>query len=195
MLPIFPELKINNELPLLQDFLDLRSNVNCMILFCNTFLACVVGKNRWNMQIKHGAKVDAVATVSDEAFALLLLENYWDFMEQVDKKEFYSLASSTRQKRDHRDNEAADQSKTKATGKWTSSWRGSRRYCGWNSEGLLRFNELVAIVKQDRTDNNAQFQQQFGKHLQRCQKAHAKTSKPITAETVNVYRDLDSLGV
>ncbi len=115
------------------------------------------------MQIGLGATVEAVATVSNEAFALLILENYWDYMELIDESEFNTPTSNKRHHEAHA--EAVEQSKRKASGKWTSAWRGSRRYCGWDTEGLLQFNELVTIVDQDRKVNGIWFQQQYHKHL------------------------------
>ncbi len=46
------------------------------------------------------------------------------------------------------------------TGKWTSGWRGSHRYRGWNPEGLNHFNKLVKMVQQDR-ENDTHFQAQY----------------------------------
>ena len=83
------ELKIYKELPSLQDLLMLRSNVKCMIVFCDHFLPCIVGKKRWKLQIKQGFKLNSIATVSDEAFMLLLLENCWDYMDNMDEDNFY----------------------------------------------------------------------------------------------------------
>ena len=46
-------------------------------LFADMFLSCVVGVAFWR---KNSTKmlISEMATVSDETFALLLLENYWD---------------------------------------------------------------------------------------------------------------------
>jgi len=41
------------------------------------------------MQIRAGKKVNNVATVSDEAFILLVLENIWKEMINMDINEYY----------------------------------------------------------------------------------------------------------
>ena len=46
-------------------------------------------EKRWKMQIQAGKKVNEIATVSDEAFALLVLENTWSDMEKVDIDDYY----------------------------------------------------------------------------------------------------------
>ena len=56
-----------------------------MEILCNHFLACVVGKHDWKWQTKK--ELSQVATISDEAFALLILENIWD--EWKDMNEFF----------------------------------------------------------------------------------------------------------
>jgi len=43
-----------------------------MGIFCNHFLACVVGKHVWKWQTKKNL-ISQVATISDKAFALLVL--------------------------------------------------------------------------------------------------------------------------
>jgi len=48
-----------------------------MQLFCDKFLSCVIGKNEWKNQIRI-KPITEIATISDEAFALLILENIWD---------------------------------------------------------------------------------------------------------------------
>jgi len=41
------------------------------------------------MQILAGKKVNEIATVSDEAFVLLVLENIWSDMEKVNIDDYY----------------------------------------------------------------------------------------------------------
>jgi hypothetical protein len=45
------------------------------IFFCDNFLKCVVGLHKFNRSIKNTHKLRHIATPSDEALALLLLEN------------------------------------------------------------------------------------------------------------------------
>ena len=174
----------------------LRSNVKCMIVFCDHFLPCVVGKKRWKLQINQGIKLNSIVSVSDEAFALLLLENYWESMHNMDEDDFYkpkklnagnAAASNTT-------NSGVEVAKSSNAGKWTGAWRGARRYSGWKPEGLQRFNELATIVTENRKQD-LHFEAQYKIHLrkQMTQKVSKNCSQPST--TVAVYRDLDSLGV
>ena len=76
------------------------------------------------------------------------------------------------------------------TGKWTSGWRGSHRYGGWNPEGLNCFNKLIKMVQQDR-ENDMHFQAQYEIWLNegKNKKQKDKAKHPI----VRAYRDLTSL--
>jgi len=60
-----------------QDYRD------CFLLFCDFFLSKVVGVNSWTDDCTK-KRVSEMATVSDEAFAYLLIENYWDTWASVD---------------------------------------------------------------------------------------------------------------
>ena len=86
-----------------------------------------------------------MATISDEAFAYLLIENHWDSWSQLDLEQYkaelkFDVASNRKRKR-------------KASwGKYTKTAFGARRYGGWMAEELLCFNALFE-VKKDRLKN------------------------------------------
>jgi hypothetical protein len=62
----------------MEQFLQLRKNRKAFQFFCEKFLSVVVGKNKWKDGRLFHHKVSKVATVSDEAMALLHLENNFD---------------------------------------------------------------------------------------------------------------------
>ena len=82
-------MRVTEELPTIDDILKLRKNLQTMRVLCNHFLPCVVGKKRWKMQILAGKHVNDIATVSDEAFVLLVLENIWVDMMKISVDEYY----------------------------------------------------------------------------------------------------------
>ena len=61
----------------LEDFLALQTNKEVMGYFCDNFLLQVVGRVQWRDGVTK-IPVHKLATVTDEAFALLVLENIWD---------------------------------------------------------------------------------------------------------------------
>ena len=64
--------------PTMEDLLKTRDDVGgAYTLFCDHFLQCVVRRRNWRAGIED-KEVQKVATVTDEALGLLLLENSWD---------------------------------------------------------------------------------------------------------------------
>jgi len=53
------------------------------LLFCDYFLSRVVGISVWREGCQK-TKVSQMTTASDEAFAYLLVENYWDSWSKLD---------------------------------------------------------------------------------------------------------------
>ena len=74
-------------------------------------------------------------TVTDESFALLVLENNWDFW--VAKGE---------------DDEATAEDNPP---KYTNEAKSSRKGKGWNDAGKLRLNEMRKMVTRDRAASHA----------------------------------------
>ena len=82
-------------------------------------------------------KVSDVATISDEAFALLLLDNGWEKWV---------------------DSHGREDGKTDVETKHTRGGRGkggATKFTGWAKEGLERHNELMDLVEVDRKNNTA----------------------------------------
>jgi hypothetical protein len=105
--------------------------------FCNHLLQNVIGKVEWRTN-KAASKIIHMATPSDEAFALLLLENseerWRDMYVKRNMKSSEVLAKYTN---------AGDKSKK----------RHSCKFQGWSNDGLKRFNQLLDIVIANRISN------------------------------------------
>ena len=95
--------------------------------------------------------------MSDEAFALLILENSYDLWDDIAQH----------------DGEAGYKSQLKTL--YTKNGAGTKKYQGWAPEGITRFRALVEEVKKDRaTPNGKMFEKE-----QRNQKAAKKGSKKM----------------
>lgn len=109
------------------------------IFFCQHFLKCVVGIQKFAKQWNKQYDITDIATPSDEAMTLLLLEN-----------------SDMKWTREAEKGEKLP-SKYTRTG-YNKQLKGfTRRNQGWIKEGIVRFNALLAMVKQDRLENGAWF--------------------------------------
>ena len=163
-------------MPALQDVLQLRENTNeAYVVFCEKILSQVVGKAIWKEK-SDTMKMSKVATVSDEAFALLILENSYELWDDLAQH----------------DGEAGYKSQLKTL--YTKNGAGTKKYQGWAPEGITRFRALVEEVKKDRaTPNGKMFERE-----QRNQKAAKKGSKKnrqkeeeiVNQELENYYEEL-----
>ena len=133
--------------------------------FYDKFLECVCGASSWRNAKKTALVSEArdgdnskIVSISDEAFGLLLIENYlekWKIMaanvtagnELVDSTEPVDNDNTTEAEAD------GGQKKKKIRripGKFTEKQSGKCKYSGWSHEGMKRFNELHQMVKEDR---------------------------------------------
>lgn len=109
--------------------------------------------------------VSAFTTPSDEAFALLLLENYWDQWSTMDLAEYRNQRAF---------DAAANKVTRRATihGKWTKGALGATRYGGWEEAGMERFNQLYDFVVADRLEQEGAEREYL--HLSRYRDSEGK---------------------
>jgi hypothetical protein len=122
------------EMPSLASFAGLSTNKTAYLYFCTYFVKPIVGNATWRLKSLR-QPLSSFVTVSDEAFALLTLENN------------YSRWCKMWEKRDYKSCEVAAQ--------WTNAGVSqangqSKRFFGWKPEGYQRFNELYHNIKKDR---------------------------------------------
>jgi hypothetical protein len=106
-------------------------------MFCEQVLSHVVGREVWKKRC-HTNAIEEFVTVSDEAFALFLLENSWDVWIATSAKE--TEIPETR---------------------YSQRGPGIKKYGGWTEEGIERFNKLYDIVEEDRAHNKGKFDTGF----------------------------------
>lgn len=95
-------------------------------------------------------------TKSDEAFALLLIDNYLEKWKKMLEAEEQSADAERVDNMNMTGEEAqADRRQrkkvtTKLPGKYTEKKSGHCKYGGWSRAGMARFNELYSLVNDDR---------------------------------------------
>lgn len=185
----FMTLRMKKQLPTLSDILELRGNEETMDIFCDTIISCVVGKVEWkkNRCVK---PMGQVATVSDEAFALLVLENIWEIWSEVPTEEWLETREETKKKSvgvaaeensDENQKTPPPREKTKKVraGKYTGNYIGAGKFRGWNAEGIQRYNELLQLVRKNRED----YPDYDDGYLERMQDKHnSKKTKKYAGE-------------
>jgi hypothetical protein len=142
----------------MQDFLKGRSNVEAYTVFFDHFVPCALKKTEWERRIAvAGTQTESTDyfffTVSDEAFALLLLENSYDRWFDLYKNNEGSVMQQ-RGVKVRRFESDVPPLYTRGGIKYQNyqSKVGERK--GWSDDGIRRFNELYLMVKQDRMANS-----------------------------------------
>jgi hypothetical protein len=160
----------------LKSFLQLRSNAKAYKIFFKYFISPVTKKTNFENRLYSARTDDDLCTVSDEAFALLLLENSWDRWSDLYKKDPMSLMSRatkrgcisdvktlyTKGGLKYRDSEG--DSNPPDSNPTTQPKEGEsvpskpdtttiQHKKGWSIEGLNRYNELFDLISKDREEH------------------------------------------
>ena len=126
--------------------------------FYGTYLECVCGKRNWGRQKQHelvseatekGGGCAKTVKISDEAFALLLFENYVDKWISTGTTCANGLEDD-RVAESELPGEQGRKKQPRHRGKYTSKKSGHFKYGGRSREGMARFNELYKLVREDR---------------------------------------------
>jgi hypothetical protein len=132
--------------------------------FFDSFLECVCGARPWRNAKKTTlvSKADdghrgKLVTKSDEAFALLLIDNYMEkwisALAPEENMETDAVAHDSNNGPGEVGTNASNQKKKgtkRIPGKYTAKKNGHCKYGGWSRAGTARFNELYSLVQEDR---------------------------------------------
>ena len=147
----------------LEDIMCLRKNQNDgYFFFYDCILRCVVAKMKWKHLVRRNLPIDTLITVSDEAFALLVLENGWEKWTEL-----------------HKDKTTDKKARKKKKSLYTNDVReGNSSFDGWKPEGLDRFNMLVYKVIRDRKSVEGKaFDKQYNDGLLQASSAATRKKK------------------
>ena len=141
----------------LEDLLEGRKNAKVYGEFFHYFLPCIGRKTYWKHIIMEAKTDRDVSTVSNEAFALLLLENQWDCWVNLYLESNGVVTSKKGQKRSY-SNGTVVPKYTRGGVTYTNPSSNEKVQTeeiqrGWSKNGIKRFNELFHIVKKDRKEN------------------------------------------
>jgi hypothetical protein len=90
---------------------------------------------------------------SDEAFGLLLIDNYLEKWKILAEEETAGTKGAELVDNDNTTEAEGGPTKKKPRrlpGKFTEKQSGKCKYSGWNHVGMKRFNELLIMIKEDR---------------------------------------------
>jgi hypothetical protein len=126
-----------------RNYADSGNHKNAFRYFATRILPAVnAGMTKFDRR-KYKESLSECFSYTDEAFGILLVVNYenrWRSQHTADM----SLPGGTGKER----------SKLWKDARYTSATEGARRGASWPKEGLLKFNELSAMVKLQRDEDN-----------------------------------------
>ena len=114
--------KLGNKFTL-ENMQNARKDYKHFDTFCSSFLSNVIGKQAYNKKVLQ-ATISEIASVSDEAFVVLCLENSMKRWEH----------------------EAIDPTAKRINAVYTASPAEASKYGGWSNGGMRRFNALQREV-------------------------------------------------
>ena len=120
-------------------------------VFFDNFLPCVIKKSVFDHQVAVATNDRTLCTVSNEAFALLLLENSFDCWQDIYQLRKGKVTPKRGQKR--REFESDVPTRYTKGGMVYNKTVKNNDPKGWSAEGIKRYNELYASVKKDRKTN------------------------------------------
>jgi hypothetical protein len=171
--------KKREELPKLQEFLLMsRAGANYHWV-CEKLMKCVVGRNTWRKRYYKEVLSD-IATVSDESFLLLVIENNFKrWMEEVEHRAKVAVITEDNESEDETWKDTIASALYTNSGKSRANGKGSNRRCGgWSREGCMRFNDLYGRVREDRKSRDA-FEQAL---KERFAQAHSSNNEDSGSE-------------
>ena len=158
--------------------MELRKNTSGVYFdFIEYFVSSVVGKNYYK-ENKCDKLLSEYASVSDEALAILIFENNINTWIDMAVKNITKNSDVIR--------------KYTNGGSSLGEVASSRRYQGWSSCGMKRFNDLFDLVKVDRESSHAkQFEESFQEFcISSGVNGKKKTSERPLFEAIRICHEL-----
>ena len=158
--------------------------------FYSRFVPAVVGPELFRQRLKDAngdTSADTVCTISDEAFALLLVENSYDRWTDIYKK----TGGIPKQRRGDRtrqcDSDIAPQY-TQGGIKYVNHQPTKKK--GWTTKGIERYNELFQMVQKDR--KHTSFMKRFIKEQQATITKKKEKKELVAVTAVHLLWDDDA---
>ena len=162
---------------------DRKEHFDAFVWFVEKMLKSVNAQiNDFGLQVMKRTPLRRVFTVSDEAFALVLLENYYQRWVKIAEDE---EGDTTRYRTD-----------PSFAARWTSSENG-RKGAGWHQPGIDRFSELAKMIGEACADTRKGelLDDYLMKHWRKVKVTKRATSDTATAPVAAPYMETGGLFV
>ena len=170
----------------LECFQELREEKDAFFVFVQRFVRPTFS-SVWKKGQHEATGISSIVTVTDEAFALLVLENNWERWLDINNKSKNKYVPS---KRGRGDRAASDilPLYTNVNCSKVNAGNGGNR--GWNETGINRFNELCYMVKEDRNKNSMVDKETFKRLQPRSETKRSRKRARLSESNVKAYTDI-----
>ena len=134
----------------LEEFLEGRKNYSAYAVFYRYFIPAIGRKTFWREQVLAATDDKDVATRSNEAFALLVLENHWARWLDIFCLNKGMVTSTRGQKRCVSESNLLPKYTRGGISFKDDKMKVKEGVKGWSKEGILRFNEIYKKITKDR---------------------------------------------
>jgi len=149
---------------LFESYKEGRKNYYVYSTFIKHFVKPVVGINKWNDRLHNlNLKPKMLFTASDEAFALVVLSNYYKYWWEIFEKNGYKIPTKKRKRDSDEEDTSTLENRPLYTDASHSTKEGGRVSKQWSIEGYQAFNDFHDKCRKDRKkfpDFNKKFLEQ-----------------------------------
>jgi hypothetical protein len=121
--------------------------------FCENFMECVIPSSEWKLKSRK-QKLSNYITPTLEAFGILVYFNSFDVWNQRWKSSDNSSSSTEIED----DLSTLSGGTEKCSFKFTGDAKGSKKYEGWNGNGMHFYNNLLGLVESQRARTGCTFE-------------------------------------
>jgi hypothetical protein len=152
----------NKDRPGIDEFFIGRKNKKVYTTFFSRFIPAVVGPELFKRRLEDkDTAPESICTISDEAFALLLIENSYDHWTDIYKKA-KGIPKQRKGETTRKFDSDVSPKYTNGGIKYNTN-TGQPKSKGWTTKGIERYNELFWFVTTDRK-KKSKFMLKFKEH-------------------------------
>jgi hypothetical protein len=158
--------------------------------FCEHFMECVIPSTEWKLKSRN-KKLSQYVTTTLEAFAVLMYYNSFPVWNQrwrtVGTEDTdHTMASTSDDSDDVSDISGLTQQKGF---RFTAGSKGSKKYEGWNSDGMECYNAILGLVEKQRERRGCTFEYDLLVALSKKKKKGRGTSEESQPPRVRNHMD------
>ena len=131
---------VNPSLILPRPNMNNKASMYCYMQTLKTFIPCVVGSHSWGMSYLK-KKISDFVSISDEAFMLVTLLNYWESWHKMRLKNT-----------NHSGDVSVPAQFTMNTKGGDNSIKRTNKNSGWTNEGIRAFSALCIVLERSRKE-------------------------------------------